>query len=147
MTSPADLAAKRVGVNRGYTVTTGVWARAILQDEYGVDLSSVTWARSSDEHVATYQPPENVETLPDRDLAGRLISGDLAAAVGAQIDHPDVTGMIDDPFAAGVVALKGRGFYPINHLVVVRDELLEEYPEIAAQVFEAFATSKKALRR
>jgi 4,5-dihydroxyphthalate decarboxylase len=35
---PKDLEGKRVGVNRGYTVTTGVWARSILQDEYGVDL-------------------------------------------------------------------------------------------------------------
>ena len=27
---PADLEGRRVGVNRGYTVTTGVWARAVL---------------------------------------------------------------------------------------------------------------------
>ena len=37
--SPKDLEGKRVGVNRGYTVTTGVWARGILQDEHGVDLA------------------------------------------------------------------------------------------------------------
>ncbi len=36
---PKDLEGKRVGVNRGYTVTTGVWARGVLQDEHGVDLS------------------------------------------------------------------------------------------------------------
>src|SRR4051794_34231273 len=35
--TPRDLEGKRVGVNRGYTVTTGVWARGILQDEHGVD--------------------------------------------------------------------------------------------------------------
>ena len=44
--SPSELAGRTVGVNRGYTVTTGVWARAILQEEYGLDLSSVTWAPS-----------------------------------------------------------------------------------------------------
>ena len=53
--SPKDLEGKRVGVNRGYTVTTGVWARGILQDEYGVDLDKVTWVLSGDEHVAEYQ--------------------------------------------------------------------------------------------
>lgn len=141
--SPADLAGRRVGVNRGYTVTTGVWARAILQDEYGLDLSSVTWAPSGDEHVEAYRPPANVVPLEDGDLAGRLSSGDLVAAVGASVDHPDVAPMIDDPFAAGVSALKSRGLYPINHLVVVRDELLAEDPEIAVQVFEAFAASKR----
>ena len=41
--SPRDLEGLRVGVNRGYTVTTGVWARSILQDEHGVDLGRVTW--------------------------------------------------------------------------------------------------------
>ena len=57
---PKDLAGRRVGVNRGYTVTTGVWARAILRDEYGLDLDSVTWVPSGDEHVAAYVPPPNV---------------------------------------------------------------------------------------
>ena len=55
--NPKDLEGQQVGVNRGYTVTTGVWARAILQDEYGVDLSKVTWVLSGDEHVAAYRPP------------------------------------------------------------------------------------------
>ncbi len=141
--SPAELAGRTVGVNRGYTVTTGVWARAILQDEYGLDLSSVTWAPSGDEHVAEYKGPANVQPLPDGDLEGRLISGELVAAVGAKIDHPDVASMIENPFEAGVAALKNRGLYPINHLVVVRDDLLAENPDVATQVFDAFAASKK----
>jgi 4,5-dihydroxyphthalate decarboxylase len=143
LTSPADLAGKRVGVNRGYTVTTGVWARAILQDEYGVDLSTITWAPSGDEHVEAYRAPGNVQPLEDGDLEGRLSSGDLVAAVGAKFDPPNVATMIDDPFAAAVSALKTRGLYPINHLVVVRDEVLEETPDVATQLFEAFAASKK----
>lgn len=142
--SPADLAGKRIGVNRGYTVTTGVWARSIIQDEYGVDLSSIAWAPSGDEHVEAYRAPANVEPLEDGDLEGRLCSGDLVAAVGAKFEHPDVATMIDDPFAAGVSALKSRGFYPINHLVVVRDEVLAETPDVARQLFDAFAASKKS---
>ena len=122
--SPADLAGKTVGVNRGYTVTTGVWARSIIQDEFDVDLSSITWAPSGDEHVEAYRAPANVQPLEDGDLEGRLSSGDLVAAVGAKVDHPDVAPMFDDPFAAALSALKTRGLYPINHLVVVRDDLL-----------------------
>ena len=52
--TPKDLEGKRVGVNRGYTVTTGVWARGVLQEEHGVDLSKITWVLSGDEHVAEY---------------------------------------------------------------------------------------------
>src|SRR5438132_1225724 len=35
---PKDLEGRKVGVNRGYTVTTGLWTRSILQHEHGVDL-------------------------------------------------------------------------------------------------------------
>src|SRR5215218_4293332 len=58
--SPKDLEGKRVGVNRGFTVTTGVWVRGVLQQEYGVDLSKITWVLSGDEHVAEWQRPSNV---------------------------------------------------------------------------------------
>ena len=143
LTSPADLHGKRVGVNRGYTVTTGVWARSIIQEEFDVDLSSVTWCPSGDEHVEAYWAPANVQPLADGDLEAALTYGDLVAAVGAKIDHPDVTTMFDDPFAAAVAALKGRGLYPINHTVVVRDDLLAENPDVAVQVFDAFTASKK----
>ena len=48
---PKDLEGRKVGVNRGYTVTTGLWARGVLQSEYGVDLNGITWIPTDDEHV------------------------------------------------------------------------------------------------
>lgn len=141
--TPADLEGRRVGVNRGYTVTTGVWARSILRDEYGVDLDQVTWVRSGDEHVAQYQAPENVVPAdPDRSLEEQLRSGDLAAVVGADIDAPDVVPLIPNPTEAAFTALQRDGLYPINHLVVVRDDLLAERPGLAADVFDAFGRAK-----
>jgi 4,5-dihydroxyphthalate decarboxylase len=140
---PTDLEGRLVGVNRGYTVTTGVWARGVLQDEYGVDLSKVTWAPSGDEHVAEYRPPPNV--VPPRDrpgLAERIAAGELAAAVGVQPDPPDLVPLIPDATEAGFAALRQRGHYPINHLVVVRDDLLAAHPDLAADLFEAFTEAK-----
>src|SRR6185436_18576604 len=81
--SPKDLEGKKVGVNRGYTVTTGVWARGILQDEHGVDLSKITWVLSGDEHVAEYKAPSNVVPIEKgKDMNAMLISGELVAAIG-----------------------------------------------------------------
>jgi ABC-type nitrate/sulfonate/bicarbonate transport system substrate-binding protein len=140
---PKDLEGRRVGVNRGYTVTTGVWARAILQDEYGVDLDKVTWVLSGDEHVADYRPPANVVPIePGHTLDELLVGGDLAAVIGVQVDHPDVAPLIPDAAEAGFAALRTRGLYPINHLVVVKDEVLEAQPELADQVLEAFTEAK-----
>jgi ABC-type nitrate/sulfonate/bicarbonate transport system substrate-binding protein len=140
---PKDLPGRRVGVNRGYTVTTGVWAREILRTEHGVDLDAVTWVPSGDEHVEAYRPPVNVIPEPGIDLPAAVPAGVLAAAVGIEADRPELAPLIDDPEAAGYAALAERGHYPINHLVVVRDELLAAHPDLAADLFEAFADSKR----
>jgi 4,5-dihydroxyphthalate decarboxylase len=142
--TPKDLEGKRVGVNRGWTVTTGVWARSILQNESGVDLKKVTWVLSGDEHVAEFRPPANVVPMEKgRKMAELLASGELGAAINVETDSPDVKPLIPNAREAGFAALKARGHYPINHTVVVKDELLETDPALAREVFEAFAESKR----
>jgi 4,5-dihydroxyphthalate decarboxylase len=141
---PKDLEGRRVGVNRGYTVTTGVWARAILQEEHGVDLGKITWVLSGDEHVAEYKPPANVVPIAaGKQMADMLVAGELAAAIGVDVKHPDVQPLIPDALEAGLAALRGRGHYPINHLVVIKDELLAKHPDLAADVFDAFVQAKR----
>jgi 4,5-dihydroxyphthalate decarboxylase len=141
---PQDLEGKRVGVNRGYTVTTGVWARGILASEYGVDLDKVTWVLSGDEHVAAYVPPANVESAgPGADLGEMLIRGELDAVVGVDVAHPDVAPLIPEPEEAALAALRERSFYPINHLIVVKNAVLQRYPDVASAVFDAFTEAKQ----
>lgn len=139
-----DLEGQRVGVNRGYTVTTGVWGRAIMQEEYGVDLEKITWVLSGDEHVEAYRPPSNVVPMEEgKTIEGMLKAGELAAAINIKTDDPDIQPVISDPTEAGIAAFKRSGHYPINHLIVVRDDVLEEHPDVAVAVFEAFAESKR----
>jgi 4,5-dihydroxyphthalate decarboxylase len=132
---PKALEGKKVGVNRGYTVTTGVWARGVLADEHGVDLDSITWVLSGDEHVEEYAPPPNVVSAEGRDLAELLREGELAAAIGVDGFEP----LIADAKEAGFRALAEHGHYPINHLVVMKDELLDDAPA----VYQAFAEAKE----
>jgi 4,5-dihydroxyphthalate decarboxylase len=142
--TPKDLEGKRVGVNRGYTVTTGLWARQVLQHQYGVDLNKINWMLSGDEHVAEYKPPANVVPIEKgRKMADMVASGELAAAIGVEIDSPDVKPLIPNALEAGLDALNRTGHYPINHLVVVKDEVLAAHPGIAADIFDAFARSKQ----
>ena len=142
--TPKDLEGRKVGVNRGYTVTTGVWARSILAEEHGVDLKRITWILSGDEHVAEYRAPAHVVPIAaGKNLAEMLISGELAGAVGVEIDHPDVAPLIPDAPEAGLKALRERGHYPINHTIVIKDELLAKHPNLAGDAFEAFAEAKR----
>jgi 4,5-dihydroxyphthalate decarboxylase len=142
--TPKDLEGRKVGVNRGYTVTTGLWARSILQHEYGVDLGRVTWVLSGDEHVAEYRPPANVIPIePGKTLEELLIAGEIAAAIGVHVESPDVKPLIRNAREAGFEALRRRGHYPINHTVVVRNDLLDADPDLARDIFDAFAQAKR----
>lgn len=142
--APKDLEGLRVGVNRGYTVTTGVWARGILATEYGVDLDTIEWVLSGDEHVAEYRAPANVVPRgDDRSLVELLKAGEIAAAIGVGADDPDLVPLIPDAEEAAFQALASTGLHPINHLVVVRDEVLADHPDLGARIFEGFRASKQ----
>ena len=142
--TPKDLEGRKVGVNRGYTVTTGLWARSILQHEYSVDLSRVTWVLSGDEHVAEYRPPPNVVPIePGKTMEEMLIAGEIAAAIGVDVKSADVKPLIPNAREAGFEALRQRGHYPINHTVVVRNDRLDAHPDLAPDIFSAFAEAKR----
>jgi 4,5-dihydroxyphthalate decarboxylase len=143
-TDPGQLVGKRVGVNRGYTVTTGVWARSVMANQYGLDLDSVTWVLSGDEHVQAYTPPSNVISAPaGKTLERMVLDGELEAAIGVKSDSPDLVPLIPNANDVALTALRETGLYPINHLVVIKDEVLEANPDAAVAVFEAFAESKR----
>ena len=141
---PRDLEGRKVGVNRGYTVTTGLWARGVLQHQYGVDLDTITWVLSGDEHVAGYRPPSNVVPIEKgKKMADLVASGELPAAIGVEVESPDVKPLIANAGEQGLDALRSRGHYPINHLMVVKDEVLDAHADLAPDLFNAFAEAKR----
>jgi len=142
--TPKDLEGRTVGVNRGYTVTTGLWARGILQTEYAVDLKSITWAATDDEHVAEYQAPANVDYSRRGKSVTDLLRSGIGAAVGdIRPDSPDIQRLIPDAREAGFAYFRRTGVYPINHAVVIKDSLLQEEPQLAHVLFRAFEKAKK----
>src|ERR1700739_2522252 len=78
--SPRDIEGRCIVVNRGYTVTTGLWLRGILKSEYGVDLGKIRWMPTDDEHVAEYRAPDNVDYAWRGKDAGELLRARAAAA-------------------------------------------------------------------
>jgi 4,5-dihydroxyphthalate decarboxylase len=142
--TPKDLEGRSVGVNRGYTVTTGVWARGILRHQYGVDLGRITWVLSGDEHVVEWQPPSNVIPMDGGpSMEQRLMSGEIPAAINVQVDSSNVQPLIANAGEVAFDALRRDGLYPINHTIVVKDELLEAHPDLAPALFQAFAHAKR----
>ena len=141
---PKDLEGRKVGVNRGYTVTTGLWARGVLRTEYGVDLDKVTFVPTDDEHVAEFAAPANVDYShrgkPMRDL---LLNGVVDAAIGEiGVEAPEIRPLIPDARNAAFDYFRRTGIYPINHGLVVKNSLLKEAPWIAGELAGAFDAAK-----
>ena len=141
---PRDLEGRVVGVNRGYTVTTGLWARGILQTEYGVDLSKITWAPTDDEHVQEYRAPANVDlSYRGRPMAELLGGSKIDAAIGdIRVDSPDIRPLIPDARNAGFEYFRRTGIYPINHGVVIKNSVLDAAPWLAEELCRAFQAAK-----
>ena len=140
--TPKDLEGRRVGV-RSYTLTPGVWTRAILQTEYGVDLEAVTWVLSGDEHVEEFVAPANVVSSPNNDLGEMLTSGEIDAAIGAgPVNSSDIQALFPNASEADQSWHRKTGIYPISHLLVAKDELLESQEGIAHELFDLFSRAK-----
>ena len=56
ITKPADLNGRRVGLQTWIT-SAALWAKGILEEEHGVDLSSITWVAWQPVRIADWQPP------------------------------------------------------------------------------------------
>jgi 4,5-dihydroxyphthalate decarboxylase len=145
--TPAGLAGKRVGV-RAYTVTTGVWVRGILKEQYGVDLDSVTWVTFEDPHLAEYTDPPAIARAPaGKNISQMLLDGELdAAIVGDKLPDPRLKHLIPDSEAAAKAWADQHG-YPINHMLVVRSELSRTRPDVVKEVFRLFKESRDAAVR
>ena len=141
----SGLNGRTVGV-RAYTQTTGVWVRGILAEQYGVDLSSLNWVTFEDGHVAEYRDPPNVRRAPEgKTLAGMLLDGELdAAVVGDKYPDPRLQPLIPDPEAANRAWAESHGGVPVNHMLVIREQLARARPDIVREVYRVFKESKQA---
>jgi 4,5-dihydroxyphthalate decarboxylase len=143
----SELAGKRVGV-RAYTVTTGVWVRGILKEQYGVDLGKVHWITFEDPHLAEFTDPPFVERVPaGKSIAQMLLDGELdAAIVGDKLPDPRLKHLIPDHEAASKAWADKHG-YTINHLMVIRSEFSRTRPDLVREVFRVLKESHAAAVR
>ena len=144
---PKDIEGRKVGV-RSYAQTTGLWARGVLQHEYGVDLDRVTWVTFDDAHLAEHTDPANTEraSKSGKKLAQMMFDGDVAAAIlGADMPKdPRVRTLVPEPHKAAQAWFKQTGVIPINHMFAVHEQVSRERPDVVAEVFRMLVESRKA---
>ncbi len=162
---PEDLRGKRVGVPE-YQLTSIVWCRGVIADEYGVQPGDMEWfvERLADEshgEATGFTPPPGVRVRnlrPEQNLGEMLIARELDALfhyipAHNRIDRSrldlraraDVGTLFPDPAAEGRRYFRATGMYPVNHCVIVRRSILERHPWVGLAVYDAFVAAKEHL--
>ena len=140
--TPQNLADKRIGV-RAYTVTTGVWIRGILKQQYGVDLDKIKWVTFEDPHLAEYIDPGFIERAPaGKNMNQMLLDGELdAAVVGDKLPDARLKNFLPNHVADAGKWEAEHGI-PVNHMLVIRNEISRTRPDIVREVFRVMKASR-----
>ena len=163
---PEDLRGKRAGVPE-YVQTSVVWARGILEDQFGVKPADLDWhmERSAERSLGgatQFQPPRDLRfsyLSESQSLDRMLLDGELdvlfhyitarnlvdrsRADLGSD---PRVRTLFADPVAEGARYFAQTSIYPVNHCVVVRRSVVERYPWVALNIFDAFRAAAELVR-
>ena len=150
---PEDLKGRKVGVPE-YQLTANVWARAILEDDFGVKPADIHWIRGGIEHAARPEkiafklpPGVRLDDAPEgTTISELLLKGEIDGFIAPRaplVTSPNIGWLFPDPMAAGKDYFKRTGIFPIMHLIGVRRTLVEKHPFLPAAVLKAFEQSKK----
>lgn len=155
--APEDLKGRRIGTPE-YQLTACVWARALLQDEFGVKPSDVIWVRGGMEQPGRVEKidlalPADVRlerAPPDCTLSRMLEQGDIDGIVSPRLPAcfgkpgSSVGWLFADPKSAAIDYFRRTGIFPIMHVLGVRRTLAERHPWLPAALAKAFDLAKAA---
>ncbi|HEX9786599.1 MAG TPA: ABC transporter substrate-binding protein [Candidatus Binatia bacterium] len=151
--SPQDLIGKKVGLST-FQTTLSVLAKGDLQAEYGVPWRQIDWYISKDEAVPL-QPIEGVKMQllePGQQMGALLESGEIDALM---VPHPpkealrgggSIRRLFADPKLEETKYFRKNGYYPIMHLIVFKDDVLNKNPSLAKIMMATFDRAKEVCR-
>jgi 4,5-dihydroxyphthalate decarboxylase len=145
---PRDLEGKRVGL-RGWAVTASLWVRGMLQRFYDVDLTRVIWHAPGEALQANIPARYTVKPLPSEgDLDGLLVAGELDAVIfpdvlpSVQRGAPEVGRLFEDYKAEEQAFYRRTKIFPISHLVAIKAEVAQQYPQAPLSLLQTFRESR-----
>lgn len=155
ITRPEDLVGRRVGVPE-FQITAAVWARGLLEDEYGVRQEDLTWIQGGLEQPGR-KPQEPVsppgvtfeEIPPGRTLAAMLKAGEIDALISPR--RPSVfedgsgrvVRLIPDVWGASRDYFRRTGIFPIMHIVAIKRTIVEANTWVPQTLSAAFLAAKR----
>jgi 4,5-dihydroxyphthalate decarboxylase len=151
---PKDLIGKKVG-GTNFQPASNIWMRGILEEEYGLPHRQVTWMVERSEDVA-FTPPKDlrIEMIPSgKQLDVMLAEGEIPAMLSPELPPLFLKGdkrivrLFPNYKDVELGYFRRTGIFPIMHVMVVRDEVLERDPWVATALVKAFQQAKEACYR
>jgi 4,5-dihydroxyphthalate decarboxylase len=148
---PEDLRNRRVGIHAHFN-PIALWVRGLLQHEFGIAPNTIRWISDSPEHVSGWTPPPwlKIEPAPaGRKMQDLLAAGELDAQIlsdsGADASTINTVVRRLWPNYREVEAdyFRRTGIFPIRHLVVCKNDILQRDPEIPMNLVRAFEAAKQ----
>jgi len=147
---PEDLAGKTIGM-RAHFNPVSLWMRGILQDEHGVPARSLKLRTNQQEQVPGWEPPEwmQIERLPKgQKIEDVLPAGSIDACMLPEISPkhtrmPGVRRLWPNFREVEKQYYLRTKIFPIRHVVVVKNEILEKHPWVAQSLVTAFTEAKE----
>ncbi len=152
--SPQDLAGRRVGIPE-WAQTACTYARGYLQHRWGLRLEDVRWVQAGvneagrKEKVKLSLPPgTEIERVADRSLNEMMLAGDLDAMISARepdgflAGDPNIVRLWPETRALEEEYYRDTGVFPIMHVIVIRNQVLDRHPWIAGNLYKAFEEAK-----
>ena len=148
VSSPEQLAGRCICVPQ-YWMTSSVWHRILLSEEYGVRADQVRWITTSRERLKTADYPPDIDiTLVDGVLPGDLLAEGVVDAVlvpkrgGRMMGSAPYETPFDDIVGAQRGSYTKTGIFPIMHFIVMRAPLADEIPTLPSDIREIFGAAK-----
>ena len=155
--SPADLAGRTIGEFATYGHDAGFWPKGILSDEYGFRPEQSRWIVGGLDFpmppvdFIPFLHPADVDVTrapAGQDLGELLDSGRIDALISADAPQcllrgsPNVRQLFPDYREVERYYSRRTGIFPIMHTVVLRRPVVEQHPELARAVYQAFCAAK-----
>jgi len=147
---PKDLIGRKVGLN-SFQTTVSLLAKGDLKFEYGVPWEGIHWICMRPEIIPLdFGSDVRVEVMPEgKDFGMMLCDGELDAMITPQVrpsmlQRPDrYHRVFPDVRAEEVRYFRKYGCFPIMHLMVLKRDLVERFPELPSELLRMFDEAKR----
>ena len=147
---PKDLEGKVVGL-QSFQTTLAVLAKGDLATEYGVSLASIQWRVASADTVEVPNLSSyDISVLPSEiNLPSLLCSGEIDALFYSRTPQPpksifpNFRRLFRDAQRQEVQFFERNGYWPIMHLITIKNEALDLYPDLPLELQKIFDASYK----